>query len=370
MNDVPREGLSGCRPSAKAKEVLVVFLMSLVFLLFNISSPSKKVFDESYYTLGANAIIHGHADSNSEHPPMGKYLIGAGMAMAGDDPMGWRVMPAVFGSLLLSVVFLWMLKLGRPVAWTAVALIVTNGFWFVMSRAAMLAIFELTFTVIGLYLLTERRHWLSGAAIGLAVACRWNATFALLLAVAYVVCGDGVFAAIKTSVSCACAYILTWLPLVGLHPVRFVQAQVYILNYHLHAIGNPTVNDKWYHWAVRTAPEMNLNSMVANPWVTLLGVIAVVVLLRSRHVVALAAIVFLLQWAITPRTFTYYYYYLDTLTMLSIAAAIVIGRYKLTIGKHEVRLCVPVVVLSAAWFITHYAAFSALESPYDALFQF
>ena len=370
MNDVPHQGLSECRQSAKVKEALVVFLMSLALLLFNIASPRDKVFDESYYTLGANAIIHGQADSNSEHPPMGKYLIGAGMLMAGDNPYGWRVMPAVFGSLLLSVVFLWMLKLGRTVAWTAVALIVTNGFWFVMSRAAMLAIFELTFTVIGLYLLTERRHWLSGAALGLAVACRWNALFALLLAVVYVVCSDGVFAAIKTSISSACAYILTWLPLVGLHPVRLVQAQIHMLNYHLHFVGNLAVNDKWYHWAVRTTPEMNLNSMVANPWVTLLGVIAVVVLLRSRNIVSLAAIVFLLQWAITPRSFTYYYYYLDSLTMMSIAAAIVVGRYKLTIGRHEVRLCVPVVVLSAAWFITHYAAFTALESPYDALFQF
>ena len=110
-----------------------------------------------------------------------------------------------------------------------------------------------------------------------------------------------------------------------------------MLKFHLHAVGNPTVADKWYHWVVRAAPEMGLNSMVANPLVTSLGVVAVVVLLRRGHIVALAATIFLLQWAITPRPFTYYYYYLDTITMLSIAAAIVTGQYKLTIGKHQVR---------------------------------
>lgn len=193
---------------ARAKEVLVVFLMSLALLLFNISNPKDKVFDESLYTLGAKAIFSGQPDTNSGHPPMGKYLIGTGMMMAGDNPFGWRVMSAVFGSLLMPVVFLWMSKSGRHVAWMAVVLIATNGFWFVMSRAAMLGIFELTFAVIGLYLLTERRYWLSGAAIGLAAACRWNALFALLLAVAYAACGDGVSAAIKTSLSSACAYTL------------------------------------------------------------------------------------------------------------------------------------------------------------------
>lgn len=343
--------------------------MSLAFLLFNISNPRSKVFDEGYYTDAATVIFHSQADPNSEHPPMGKYLIGAGMLMAGDNPIGWRVMPAMFGALLLSVVFSWMLKLGRHVAWTAVVLTATNGFWFVMSRVAMLAIFELTFTVIGLYLLTERRYWLSGAAIGLAVACRWNAMFALLLAIAYVACSNGVSAAIKTSLSSAFTYTLAWLPLVGLHPMRLMQEQMYILNYHMHAVGNPTVNDKWYHWAVRTAPEIGLNSMVANPLVTVLGVIAIAILLRRWHIVSLAGTVFLLQWAITPRTFMYYYYYLDTITMMSIAAAIVVGRYRLTIGRQEVRLCVPVAALSAVWFIAHYAAFTALGSPYDVLFQ-
>jgi hypothetical protein len=113
-----------------------------------------------------------------------------------------------------------------------------------------------------------------------------------------------------------------------------------------------------------------MNYLLANPLVTLLGVVGIVILLRSGEIVSLAGIVFLLQWAITPRNFTYYYYYFDTITMMSLAAAIAVGRYKLMIGRQEMRLCVPVAALSAAWFIAHYASFSALQSPYDTLFQF
>lgn len=352
------------------KEAVLLFVISLAFLLIHISTPHRKTFDEMCYTGGA-AMFHDQPDINPEHPPLGKYLIATGISAAGDNPLGWRLMPAVFGSLLLCVVFVWMSELGRDVAWTAVALIATNGFWFVMSRIAMLSIFELTFAMLGLYLLNQRKHWLSGVALGLAIACRWNALFALLLVLIYAAFNDDTKSAAKTLASSICAYIAAWLPVVGLHPARFLQAQLYILNFHEHfGMGNPTIWDSWYHWPVRISPENGLNHMVANPVVTVLGIIAAVILLRRGHIAALAAILFWLQWAITPRKVMYYYYYLDALTMMSIAAAIVVGQYKFNLGGRTFRLCVPVVMLSAAWFITHYPAFIALESPYDTLFQF
>jgi len=48
-------------------------------------------------------------------------------------------------------------------AWVADALVVSNGFWCVMSRVAMLSIFELAFCVLGFYLLYGERYTLSGA---------------------------------------------------------------------------------------------------------------------------------------------------------------------------------------------------------------
>jgi dolichyl-phosphate-mannose-protein mannosyltransferase len=359
-----------CAPATCAKEAAIVFLISLVFLLIHISTPQRKIFDERYYTAGV-AMFHGQPDANPEHPPMGKYLIALGISAAGDNPIGWRLMPAIFGSLLLAVVFVWMWELGRHAAWTAVALIAANGFWFVLSRVAMLCIFELTFTILGLYLLNQRKYWLSGVALGLAIACRWNALFALLLVMGYAAYDDGVKSALKVWVSSVCAYVAAWIPIVGLHPARFVQAQFYIWNYHRHFdVGCPTLRDNWYHWLVRTIPENGLDHMLANPLVTGMGIIAVLILLRRGNIAALAATVFLLQWAITPRKVTYYYYYLNTLTMMSIAVAIVAGRYKFKLGSRTVRLCVPVAMLSAVWFITHYAAFIGLEAPYDTLFQF
>jgi dolichyl-phosphate-mannose--protein O-mannosyl transferase len=410
--------LTKTRPSHNsALPALLIFLVALAFLLFNISNPQCRLFDEAYYIDGALSILHGHPDTNAEHPPLGKCLIAAGIKLAGDNPLGWRLMSAIFGALLLSIVYLWLVPLGRQVAWMAVALIASNGFWFVMSRVAMLPIFELTFTVLALYQLTERRFWLSGFALGLAIACRWNASFALLFVLAEAAFSDrvktGVTAGVKAGVKAevivnakaaakvlaasALAYVLAWIPVVHLDPARFLRGQRYILDFHQHAAGNPTIQDHWYHWIVRTNPENALDHMVANPVVTALGILSVVSLLcsglfgglgrdlrrnqlrigdsanrdmRYSRIAAIAGALFLLQWAITPRPFMYYYYYFDALTVMSIAAAIFFGRSRLTIARQTVGLSVPLTLIAAAWFVAHYAAFTALQSPYDTLFQF
>ena len=37
-------------------------------------------------------------DRNPEHPPLGKEIIAAGLALFGDDPWGWRFFPVLAGS--------------------------------------------------------------------------------------------------------------------------------------------------------------------------------------------------------------------------------------------------------------------------------
>jgi 4-amino-4-deoxy-L-arabinose transferase-like glycosyltransferase len=348
-------------------EAAAVFLLSLALLIPFLGQLGFGVYDEVLYAPQAKALWQGTRE-NIDHPPLAKYLLGAGAKLVGDNAIGWRIMPVLFGSLTMAIVFLWLWPMGRRTAWLGVALMAFNGFWYPMSRIAMIIIFELTFAVLGLYLLQRRSYWLAGAALGLAMACRWNAAFALLLALVYAACDRRIVASLKVLLSSAVAYVLAWLPFTGLHAGRFINAQLYILHFHLHADGNPILNDRWYHWIFQTRPFAPIGHMIANPIIGALGVISVTVLVRRRNLAGIAALVFLLQWAITPRPYTYYYYYLDCFTMMTIATAMVIAPLRWNLGGREIRPAPWVAIFSGLWFVVHFPVFAYLQAPYDTLF--
>lgn len=356
-------------------ELLIVFAFSLTLLLLGLFHPPQKIFDEFYYTHGAE-LWRGAQDSNPEHPPLAKMLIGAGIIFCGDNPLGWRIASALFGSLLMSIVYAWLLRYSRSAARLGCLLLATNGFWFVLSRLAMLSIFEITLAVLGLLLLEQRRFWLCGLALGLSTACRWNGAFLLALALVYVGFAPkrprltGVWTALKILPASLIAYCITWLPVTGLHPLVFLRAQLFILHYHTHFHGGPrTLYDPWYHWLIRAYPENSAAHLLANPVSIVAGLASVFVLVRRGNLPAVAFFASWLIWPLTPRSVTYYYYFLEPLTFLSLVAALAVDQREVKIFGYRLRLATPLAALSVAWFVVHYPSFLNLEAPYDTLFQ-
>jgi len=70
---------------------------------YNLSKPKFLIFDEVYYVKNAKAMLtHGVEFSEGKaeyvaHPPFGKWIIGLGIKVWGDNPFGWRVMVALLG---------------------------------------------------------------------------------------------------------------------------------------------------------------------------------------------------------------------------------------------------------------------------------
>ena len=79
-------------------------------------------------------------------------LIAAGMKLFGDDPIGWRIAPLLFGAITVTAVWLWTLALTADVALAlfAAGITLVDGVIFVQSRIAMLDIFLIAFCVLGL----------------------------------------------------------------------------------------------------------------------------------------------------------------------------------------------------------------------------
>ncbi|HEY7332963.1 MAG TPA: phospholipid carrier-dependent glycosyltransferase [Candidatus Limnocylindria bacterium] len=196
--------------------LVAVTLGAAAVRLAGLSRPVGFVFDEIFYVQNAcRYVIDTAACGTSElasraHPPLGNWLIGAGVKLFGYDEFGWRVMVALAGTLgvaLLFVLVRHLLRAAAPRAATAGAfvaagLLAGDFLHLVMSRVGMLDAFLTLFIIAAvLFAVLDRdrprparwerrsggvlsalalgRPWrlLAGAAIGAAAAVKWSGLY-------------------------------------------------------------------------------------------------------------------------------------------------------------------------------------------------
>lgn len=220
----------------------LVTLLAAVTRLWNLGHPHAIVFDETYYVKDAwsqwqlgypgtwpddanQRFAAGETDiftsdaSFAVHPPLGKLLIGAGMALFGaESSFGWRVAVAVFGiATVLALYFLARAVSGSPVvAALASGMLAIDGLGIVMSRVGLLDGILTFFLVLAVWfvVLDRDRHavrlaaaiddgapwgpvlwnrpWLvaAGAAAGAASAVKWSGVWMLAALGLYAVVSD------------------------------------------------------------------------------------------------------------------------------------------------------------------------------------
>jgi dolichyl-phosphate-mannose-protein mannosyltransferase len=156
--------------------IVVLFAAGLRFAY--LPHPDRIYFDETYYATNAAQLLdHGvEAELRVEndpsqgvdpvfvvHPPVGKWLIAAGIATFGDHALGWRFSSAVAGTLLVAVTYFIALRLfrRRGVAALTAFLLSIEGLALTMSRISMLDVFLALFVALGVWaLLIDRdRRW-------------------------------------------------------------------------------------------------------------------------------------------------------------------------------------------------------------------
>ena len=96
------------RRGPKCLALGAILLFALLLRGWNLEFFDKLIFDEVHYVkaariligfephpgmeawLSTSKLIAKSPDINFSHPPLGKFLIGAGMLTFGDTPLGWR----------------------------------------------------------------------------------------------------------------------------------------------------------------------------------------------------------------------------------------------------------------------------------------
>ena len=221
---------------------IALALLAALTRFVNLGHPQSIVFDETYYVKdawsqwglgytanwpeGADAAFAAGDplqyltdDSFSVHPPLGKWLIGAGMWLFGPgDAFGWRFAVALFGTATVVLVYFVARTLTRSTVAAALAgfLLAIDGLSIVLSRVALLDGFLAFFTLLAFWfvLLDRRTHlarlsaslperavwvpvswnrpWLlaAGIAAGAAIGVKWSGLYALAALGVYVVVTD------------------------------------------------------------------------------------------------------------------------------------------------------------------------------------
>jgi dolichyl-phosphate-mannose-protein mannosyltransferase len=169
--------------------------------LWDLDFAERLYFDEKYYARDAlDYVERGVEENRPAHPPLGKWLIAAGIELLGNRPLGWRVPAVLAGTLTVLVTYLLGLRLtgSRTVAALAGLLVAVDGLAFTSSRIAMLDVFLGLWVVVAGWLvvrdlaarrdgprgvpqalLGSRWRWLAGVALGLAVSTKWTGLLAV-----------------------------------------------------------------------------------------------------------------------------------------------------------------------------------------------
>jgi dolichyl-phosphate-mannose-protein mannosyltransferase len=129
------------------------------------------VFDETYYAKDGclyagfkyqKCDLTSNAEQSWVHPPLGKWMIAAGIKLFGNNPLGARVSAAFFGTASVVLLALLALLLFRNVLWCYVAGILgaAESLNLVQSRVALLDIFVAFWVVLGFVFVVLDRRWI------------------------------------------------------------------------------------------------------------------------------------------------------------------------------------------------------------------
>ena len=198
---------------------LLVTFLAFLLRIFNLATPKGLVFDEVYYVDGARDYLKYGVELTKGkpefvvHPPVGKWLIGAGIKIFGDNEFGWRIAVAIAGTLTVYLTAKIAQRIFQENRWATLAavLMALDGINLVMSRTALLDIF------LTLFVLLSVNAWLKGnylgfaIYLGLAMGSKWSALyFVIALLTLELILNRNLLRVVKVGATSGFVYIATW----------------------------------------------------------------------------------------------------------------------------------------------------------------
>lgn len=152
-------------------------------------------FDELYHARTAYEHLHNLKPYENSHPPLGKIIIMLGVAIFGMNPLGWRIMGALFGIAMLPVLYALAKRIFKrsDYALVTTALFAFDFMHFTQTRIATIDVFAVFFILLMYYYMyqyicmdfftdglkkTLRPLALAGVFFGIGAATKWICIYA------------------------------------------------------------------------------------------------------------------------------------------------------------------------------------------------
>jgi len=342
--------------------VLVIAVLGLAAgvwgRVWSLGFPPQKMWDEIYFPVMADKYLRG-VEFFDLHPPLGKFIIAWSIAIFGNTPFAWRLMPAIFGIALIALVGAlgWYLFEERVAAPLLVLLFAGETIFIVHSRTGVMDIF-LVFFVMATFLsaLWARGYGhalVTAMLLGLAVAVKW-AAFPVAIPAGYVLWRKGL---LKPFVASLWVSVVIYLALVYMERLIIItsnpfQAWEEVWSWHLEAADKVDAaiphlwGSPWWSWPVMLRPiryeylvdadaRLRVVLAIGNPlvwWSSTLAVLAGLAALVRRAItktfspddplvpIVLGYVVMLLPWVPGTRV-PYIYNYLPIYAFALLALA-------------------------------------------------
>ncbi len=157
--------------------VLVTLIMHFSIILI----PDKVLFDEAFYVNDGNRIVSGQGTERTEHPPLGKFIVAAGIMLFGNNPFGWRFFSVVAGTVSLLLFYFICRELSMPKIATLIAsfILAFENISFVQSSVGMLDVFCVVFSMVTFYLYLRGKYLPTSIFAALSVLAKLNGALVL-----------------------------------------------------------------------------------------------------------------------------------------------------------------------------------------------
>lgn len=160
-----------------------------------ISFRNSMYFDEIYHARTAYEFLKGLPAYENTHPPMGKLIIAAGVAVFGMNPFGWRIMGTLFGIAMLPFIYLFARKITGHIQLAALAelLFAFDFMHFTQTRIATIDVYIVFFVLLMYFFMYDyctlsfydTPLWKTflplgacGICMGLGISCKWTGVYA------------------------------------------------------------------------------------------------------------------------------------------------------------------------------------------------
>lgn len=404
------------RPTPRDALVAAGFaLAALALYLWRLTDPAMLNFDEHHYVPAVRTLLAFAGLPNAEHPPLGKWLIGLGMTIGGDEPFGWRIMSALAGAATVGAGVMaarWLLGTRAAAVMTGI-LLLASPMLFIQARIAMLDIFMLALLMLAFWTLAAAARtgyadrWrlaLAGGLLGLATAAKWTAIPLVAMAIVLFTLarlregrartpearpGPGLVEGVAwLGPFAVLVYLATFLPYLFLRHDALslgglIPQQIAMLKLQGQALAPHPYQSVWWQWALNLRPVWYFYEpvngiqrgvlLIGNPAIAWGGLLALIACLyrglrrgdRPLLAIALLWAAALAFFIVIPKPVMFFYHYIPAALLLCFAIAGVLDRWFWQRGRRLApALCIG---LAALLFVDFYPIISAaaLDGPQD-----